>query len=64
MSRSELRLLLSALPAYLDHLAAHPHSLLCRFMGLHAITAPGGKKVRRTRSYQLYIIMDGRSVCA
>ncbi len=45
MSRSEQRLLLSALPAYLDHLAAHPHSLLCRFMGLHAITAPGGKKV-------------------
>lgn len=46
MSRAELSVLLALLPAYHRHVERHPHTLLSRFLGLHAVTTAGGKTVR------------------
>nr|ADI46824.1 PIP5K1f [Volvox carteri f. nagariensis] len=46
LSRPEMSLLVALLPAYHRHLDRHPHSLLSRFLGLHAVTTPGGRKYR------------------
>ena len=37
LTRSEATLLLDILPAYVRHMATNPHSLLCRFVGMHSI---------------------------
>ncbi|KAG2488884.1 hypothetical protein HYH03_012678 [Edaphochlamys debaryana] len=46
MARCELEVLLAMLPAYHRHVEDHPHTLLSRFFGLHAVTTPSGRKFR------------------
>nr|BCL66210.1 1-phosphatidylinositol-4-phosphate 5-kinase [Volvox reticuliferus] len=46
MSRAEMSVFLSLLPAYHRHVERHPHTLLCRFFGLHGVTTSGGRKYR------------------
>ncbi|GLI62854.1 hypothetical protein VaNZ11_005582, partial [Volvox africanus] len=46
MSRAEMSVLLTLLPAYHRHVERHPHTLLCRFLGLHGVTTSGGRKYR------------------
>nr|BBC28437.1 1-phosphatidylinositol-4-phosphate 5-kinase [Yamagishiella unicocca] len=46
MSRCEMEVLLSMLAAYHRHVERHPHTLLCRFFGVHCVMSPGGRKYR------------------
>lgn len=47
--KAEFDLLLRLLPAYYDHMLAHPNSLLVKVFGLYSITAAtyGGRKVNQ-----------------
>jgi len=37
LTRGECQLLIRFLPSYVRHMSSNPHSLLCRFVGLHSI---------------------------
>jgi hypothetical protein len=45
MRKSEAHVLLEMLPAYFEHVQAHPHTLLTRFFGVHRITPVHGRAV-------------------
>ncbi|KAM4849420.1 phosphatidylinositol 4-phosphate 5-kinase-like protein 1 isoform X1 [Urocitellus parryii] len=42
--RREVRVLLTHLPRYVQHLQRHPHSLLARLLGVHSLRVAQGKK--------------------
>ncbi|XP_049630195.1 phosphatidylinositol 4-phosphate 5-kinase-like protein 1 [Suncus etruscus] len=42
--RQEVRVLLTHLPRYVQHLQKHPYSLLSRFLGMHSLRVARGKK--------------------
>lgn len=44
--KTEYKLLRQMLPKYFKHMVQHPHSLICRFYGLHRIQPDGGRKAR------------------
>ncbi len=46
MRKSEMDVLLEMLPRYVEHVTAHPNTLITRFFGLHRVTPAGGRTVR------------------
>ncbi|CAK9179547.1 unnamed protein product [Ilex paraguariensis] len=46
LRRSELKVLLTMLPSYYNHVKEHENTLITKFFGLHRITLKHGKEVR------------------
>ena len=63
VSREEARLLLTRIPAYYRHCAAHPGTLLTRFCGVHRVKLLGARLAPKARSGASACVIDEIASC-
>ena len=63
VSREEARLLLTRIPAYYRHCAAHPGTLLTRFCGVHRVKLLGARLAPKARLGAFAFVVDEVASC-